>query len=311
MRLVTLPIRSLKPADSPRLRGGDTDHVMALADCGADLPPILVHRPTMRVIDGMHRLQAAELRGDEDIQAWLVEGTTDLAFLLAVEANVAHGLPLSLTDRKAAAARIIASFPQRSDRSIARSTGLADKTVAAIRRRTGMDKPASRLGRDGRVYPLDSAEGRRAAGEFMTANPGATLREVAKASGISLGTAVDVRKRLRRGDDPVLSRQRAEPEPSTSDQIPPGQDVLQALRADPSLWSTDIGRTLLRWFHFHMVEPREWGRLADGVPPHRAGDIAELALACAELWQEFARQLRRRQQAAARQRPVARSQRTR
>jgi hypothetical protein len=41
------------------------------------LPPILVHRATNRIIDGMHRLEAAKLRGDETISvrfavSWLL-----------------------------------------------------------------------------------------------------------------------------------------------------------------------------------------------------------------------------------------------
>jgi hypothetical protein len=63
----SVPILRLAPADSPRLLGEDAEHVRMLADAGTDLPPILVHRRTPRVIDGMHRLRAAHLRGDTHI----------------------------------------------------------------------------------------------------------------------------------------------------------------------------------------------------------------------------------------------------
>ncbi len=56
-------VNSLLPADSPRLAGEDTDHIHTLAESVGDLPPIIVHRSTMRVIDGMHRLRAASMRG--------------------------------------------------------------------------------------------------------------------------------------------------------------------------------------------------------------------------------------------------------
>ncbi len=77
----------------------------------------------MRVIDGLHRMRAARLRGDQTIEVQYFTGDDDAAFLLAVEANTAHGLPLSLSERKAAAVRLIAMFPDRSNRSIAASAG--------------------------------------------------------------------------------------------------------------------------------------------------------------------------------------------
>src|SRR5947199_10633529 len=61
---VPLPVSSLLPGDSPRVAGENPEHVQLLA-AARNLPPILVHRSTMRVIDGMHRLRAARLRGDE------------------------------------------------------------------------------------------------------------------------------------------------------------------------------------------------------------------------------------------------------
>ena len=63
---VTVPVSSLLSGDSPRLAGENLEHVQLLAVVQG-LPPILVHRSTMRVIDGMHRLRAAKLRGDETI----------------------------------------------------------------------------------------------------------------------------------------------------------------------------------------------------------------------------------------------------
>jgi len=77
-RIVSIPCRSsgdrrgrlsvsLLAADSPRLAGEDAEHIWILAASEASLPPILVHHPSMRVIDGMHRLRAAVLRGDEQI----------------------------------------------------------------------------------------------------------------------------------------------------------------------------------------------------------------------------------------------------
>jgi hypothetical protein len=206
--VVAIPLLSLRPADSPRLNGEDKAHIVRLAETEAPLPPILVDRRTMRVIDGMHRLMAASVQGQETIDVIFFEGNEADIFLRAVEENVTHGLPLSQADRRAAADRIIASHPHLSDRAIGHSVGLAAKTIAAIRKRSSEGVPQSnaRVGRDGRVRPLDSGTGRRRAAELLADQPNASLRDVARAAGISPATVLDVRKRLERGESPVPER---------------------------------------------------------------------------------------------------------
>ena len=202
-----VPVADLQPADSPRLVGEDPEHIRVLAEPGRALPPVLVHHPTMRVIDGMHRVSAARLRGEETIEVVFFDGTDEDAFVLAVRANVAHGLPLSYADREAAVARIVVSHPDWSDRAIAATTGLAPRTVAAVRSRiVGLPQDTARVGRDGRVRPLDSTTGRRTASRLIAAFPDASLREIARAAGISPATVRDVRERIRRGEDPVPAR---------------------------------------------------------------------------------------------------------
>src|SRR5947209_9559409 len=122
---VTVPVLSLRPADSPRLNGEDKAHIARLAETETPLPPILVDRRTLRVIDGMHRLMAASLQGRESIDVIFFDGSEADVFLRAVQENIAHGLPLSQADRRVAAERIIASHPHMSDRAIGHSAGLA------------------------------------------------------------------------------------------------------------------------------------------------------------------------------------------
>ncbi|MGW4273295.1 hypothetical protein ACWEGQ_13250 [Streptomyces seoulensis] len=95
------------PGVSLRSQGPDREHVARLAEVEGPLPPILVDRRTLHVIDGMHRLMAAFVRGERVIRVEYFEGSTEDAFLRAVQANVTHGLPLSQADRRAAAARIV------------------------------------------------------------------------------------------------------------------------------------------------------------------------------------------------------------
>ncbi|MFD9393249.1 ParB/RepB/Spo0J family partition protein, partial [Streptomyces sp. NPDC060000] len=209
--IVRVRIDSLVLDGSPRLAGEDRAHVRVLARAGDLVPPITVHRPALRVIDGVHRVRAALSNGRSEIPARLLDCDRGAAFVLAVQANVTHGLPLSRADRTAAAARIVVAFPQWSDRAVAAAAGISDKTVARIRAQTATGhagRSTSRLGRDGRVRPLDSGRRRRRAAAILLGRPDAGLREVARASGLSPATVRDVRRRVERGEDPVPARYR-------------------------------------------------------------------------------------------------------
>jgi hypothetical protein len=56
---------------------------------------------------------------------------------------MAHGLPLTLADRLAAAARIVTACPYWSDRAVAAVAGLSPKTVTAVLD-PGVLRPAGR-----------------------------------------------------------------------------------------------------------------------------------------------------------------------
>ncbi|GGZ62327.1 hypothetical protein GCM10010387_64770 [Streptomyces inusitatus] len=286
------------------------------------LPPIVVHRATRRVIDGFHRLKAARLRGAETIEVRFFDGDEAEAFVLAVRLNVAHGLPLALVDRKRAAERIIATHPQWSDRRVASVTGISPGTVGDIRKRTVRPEPeARRVGQDGRVRPLDGSAGRMLAGELLTANPELSLRQVARAAGISPETARDVRNRLRNGDElvprqrrrrtPVVLRVAEDEEIAADDSfggrgeltgrpsshrsarprtdIAPDRAVLvKRLKADPALRFTETGRNLLRLLALHSLRNEEWDAIINNVPPHCSDIVADLARQFADLWSEFA-----------------------
>ncbi|MFF7591544.1 transcriptional regulator [Kitasatospora purpeofusca] len=319
-----MPIAVLVPGDSPRSGGHDGDHVARLAELDGPLPPILVERRSMRVVDGTHRLLAALLRGEETIEVEFFEGTAEDAFLRAVEANVAHGLPLSHSDRRAAAARIMGSHPYMSDRAIARAAGLGARTVATIRRRSTETVPQlnARVGRDGRVRPVDAADGRRRAAELIAQRPDASLREVARLAGISPATVSDVRRRLESGEPPTGPQS---PQPATDSTVPlqragsPGEEenpepllanrfrqvrlvqsevnpaaVLEKLLRDPSLRHKEEGRQLLRLLQQNAMGPRELSELISVVPSHCGALVVDLARQCAETWMEFAQELDQR-----------------
>jgi ParB-like chromosome segregation protein Spo0J len=269
--VVEIEISRLSSVYSPRTSGEDPEHVETLLSAEEELPPILVHRPTMQVIDGLHRLKVARVRGDTKIVARFVDGTESDAFVLAVVANIRHGLPLSIADRKRAAVQIIGTHPQWSDRRVASATGISAGTVADLRRRGGESGNEARIGRDGRIRPVDGSEGRRLAAELIRSDPGLSLRQVAKQVGISPETVRDVRGRLERGESPTPDgsrRLRAKPQPLRLTEPDFGRAVdrerlavLERLKADPALRLTEAGRILLRMLAMHSIDGQEWGRI--------------------------------------------------
>jgi hypothetical protein len=277
------------------------------------LPPILVDRRTMQVIDGMHRLMAASLKGQETVDVEFFDGSPADAFLLAVEANVTHGLPLSLADRRAAAERIIALHPHMSDRGVGESAGLAARTVAVIRRRSADagSQLNARVGRDGKVRPLNGAEGRRRAAALLVEQPGASLREVARGAGVSPATARDVRLRLERGEEPAPAHQAEEaagspgpgpgpgpsPSPSPDERrpVPPtAVGALEKLLRDPALRHSEQGRRLLRVLQLSAVGAQEWPAAIAALPPHCAATVAQLTRQYGQMWLGFSQELEKR-----------------
>lgn len=307
-------IASLVGAGSPRSRGESEAHVQCLVEAEWPLPPILVHRPTMRIIDGHHRVAAAKRKGFENIDAYLVNGSEESAFIVAVRENVVHGLPLSLSDRRAAAARILRTHAHWSDRAIATTTGLSAKTVGAIRRATEENQQShNRLGKDGRVRPLNATAGRRLAAELLCLQTGGSLRDIARAAGISVSTVRDVRDRLRRGEPPVPAshaekrsakvQEGEQRDASRSDCPTPSlgtfaniaepadiNRVLHSLSKDPALRMNESGRELLRWLHLHAVSCADSQKIPESVPDHCLDHLIEMARRCSANWAIIARE---------------------
>lgn len=281
----TVPICRLSALDSPRTAGVDDEHVRMLAGVESALPPIIVHSQSMRVIDGMHRLRAAVLRGQTEIDVQYFHGSDQDAFVLAVQSNITHGLPLTLRDRTAAAARILVSHPLWSDRVIASAVGLSHQTVREIRRcATGdNDQLHTRIGRDGRARPLNSANGRGPAEKLIAENPTASFRQTTKAAGISPGTVRDVRDRMSQGKDPVSASRRKETNvrraksktrvPLDPKRIERAGDIIpvvQVLLNDPCLRHNELERVLLGLLDMSTALVQERDALVGNMPSHLA-----------------------------------------
>jgi ParB-like chromosome segregation protein Spo0J len=308
------------------LRGAgiDSAHVKLLADVAgsSELPPILIQKSNYRIVDGMHRIEAARLRGEESIRARFITCTDEDAFILAVKSNTLHGLPLSRSDRVFGAKRILIWHPDWSDRAVGAATGLGAKTIAGLRRRSadGTQQFSKRVGRDGKRHPFAAADGRRRAAEYITAHPDAPLRQVAREVDVSLGTVQDVRARMRRGIDPTaVGRQRSSPQPDTS---PPAEDgpplenvtnsrdvrhnsrnpswteISSKLMSDPSLRYTEGGRKFFRWMEMYAVHAGEWKEFMDAIPPHWLKDVSVVVNDVRDELLHFAERLQHRQNQA-------------
>jgi ParB-like chromosome segregation protein Spo0J len=299
----TVPIESLILGQTPRNAGADAEYVRTLSCLACDLPPIVVRTSSGEVIDGVHRVRAAMLRGETTIRARLYQGPAEDAFVIGVRLNSQHGLPLSRADRTAAAKRIIRSHPHWSNRMIAGVAGLAEGTVRGLRRAVGEpDAPAKRLGKDGRLRPVNGTVGRIHVRRLLAERPTASARSIAREADVSVNTVLDVKKRLAAGEDVVTTRGHAtevvhdllsgpdqSPEPPKQ---PKGdaETLLSTLARDPSLRQSGTGRLLLGW----MNVSRNAFNAVDEMPEHWVESVAAVARTYSELWREMAERLEKR-----------------
>jgi hypothetical protein len=71
-----VPVALIRGSYTPRDSLTNEHHVKVLAQSPLPLPPIVIHRASMEVIDGVHRLRATELRGGSSIPARFSTVTT-------------------------------------------------------------------------------------------------------------------------------------------------------------------------------------------------------------------------------------------
>lgn len=156
------------PDLQPRVEGIDADHVQELEGIAETWPPLKVVKRGERyvLVDGFHRFAAAQNLGLGAVPVDLLEAPPDgdlasLAFAL----NAAHGKPLTLSDRRAFASRLLREHPDLSDREIGRRAGLVQPTIAKVRQeleqRAAIPPTETRKGRDGRSYPASPGPTRK------------------------------------------------------------------------------------------------------------------------------------------------------
>jgi hypothetical protein len=104
---------------------------------GDDFPPVKVVRAgdSFYLVDGFHRVAAAETAGLDRIRADVVEGTLRDAILLSRQVNATHGLRRTNEDKRRAVATLLEDpeWSQWSDREIARRCKVSHPLVATVR----------------------------------------------------------------------------------------------------------------------------------------------------------------------------------
>ena len=118
----TEPWRSASTRSDPVRRFGpevsNEAHVAALAEVSEGWPPIVVTEDHV-LVDGHHRVAAAQLLECDRIPALVFKGSHADAYVEAVRSNISHGMPLTLSERRRAGRQILAVHPTWSDRRIA------------------------------------------------------------------------------------------------------------------------------------------------------------------------------------------------
>jgi ParB-like chromosome segregation protein Spo0J len=309
---VRVPLERVRPGYSPRRGGVDMTHVDRLVETGGEWPPILVQRTTGRVVDGAHRLAAAGALGLATVSVEWFEGTDDEALVEAISRNRGHGLPLTLQDRKSAAAGLVGQHPEWSDGRIAEVCSLSPKTVGELRRRregqprpTG-DAPGSdtRIGRDGRRHPLRSSPLRARIAEAIAADPGGSLRAIAAKAHASPETVRTVRRSLqaeRPAPTPVL----VGPLPTIDPELlgtaarlagpdPCATTAGDEWSRDSACASTPEGSRFAAWFDRHVVNDEDLWRFPGAVPVSRSYEVIDEAHRRARFWAAFGARLEQR-----------------
>ena len=308
--VVQLPIDRLGHGDGVRSGGLDEAHVGVLVETVEQWPPIVVWGEECLVVDGAHRVEAARRLGRSSIAAVRFVGRREEAFVESVRRNVEHGLPLSVTDRRRAALRILSRHAEWSDRMIASVCGLSGKTVARLRRTElasggggvvlGLER---RVGRDGKARPVQSHEIRDRIRRALEENPSGSLRASAATAGASPETVRSVRARMAEGDIPSTktvplgcpgsapssARMAASVDLRTLDLTDLGMDAdgpAEKWTTDRALIASDDGVAFASWFAGNDVGD-DWHRFAWSIPVGRVYEVVDEARRRASAWTPF------------------------
>jgi hypothetical protein len=107
---------------------------------GIELPPIdlIQNGETYWLVDGFHRLSAAQKLGFETIAAQVTKGNREAAIRAAIRANIAHGLRRSSADKRRAVQMAFGLMTETkanwTDTTIAEMAGVSSMMVGNVRK---------------------------------------------------------------------------------------------------------------------------------------------------------------------------------
>jgi ParB-like chromosome segregation protein Spo0J len=279
--VIKVALSDLAPGIQLRRGRINRDHLNAIALSDGDWPPILVRRADRSIVDGHYRYLAACQLGKSHVDCTYFDGGEESAFLEALRQNTFHGLPLSLSDREAAARQVLALHLEWSDRRIGATCGLAPGTVGRIRidvagRSTDDGQLPARVGRDGRRRPVDPRATRSRIVSVLSDQPDRSLRDVARMAGASPATVWAVKKQQKQG--------------AAQPKHPSGRPA--ALRSpgwssDAAVLSATHGENFVRWFERTSIGG-EWADFVSGIPISRVYQVADEARRRAAEWLDLA-----------------------
>ena len=287
--VVEIPLTSILETPCPRREGLDQDHVRALAELDGNWPPVVVCRADNRLVDGHHRVAAARSLGRTSVLAQMFDGSPQALYLEFVRLNVTHGRPLSLADRRDAAVRMLQWFPDWSDRRIGRSCALSPHTVAGVRADQGEREAYAddfRTGEDGRKRRASPVAVREAIESSLDAEPGASLRTIARAVNASPETVRNVRKN--RGGVGLVNAERVKHVDLAESRSDGSRPLPHWWESDSALNSTTEGRCLAQWLSDREVAEADCTEHLGAVPLSRVYEVAAEARRRSVAWSAFA-----------------------
>lgn len=299
-RYVVFALSALPVGHRWRVRGIDEAHVTTLAASYGSLPPVVLARSDLTVVDGAHRIAAARRLGMHAIVAELFDGDVLDAFGEFVSRNATHGLALTPDDRSCGVLGVLAVEPAWSDRRVAQLCGVSPKQVARLRRVASPSCAGAgekRIGRDGRARPVDPIAVRDRIVDALHDEPRASLRTIAQRLGVSPETVRRVRQRMVAAGADGLPGSDADPGERWRRVEP---NVARA--SGGALWcsdnafeSTPDGLSFVAWFESTAVSTDR--PPVDDVPLSRVYVVADEARRRARFWSDFADSLEQRTRA--------------
>ena len=157
----SLPLDDIVLDRGTQVRAAIDDEVVAsyveLINDGYSFPPVVVYSDstTRYLSDGFHRHHAYRLAGRTRIDAEVRSGTLEDAIWYALGANRGRGLQMSRADKRHAVELALKTWPDRSQRRIAKQVGCSHQYVSHVRSQVANSchLPDRTVGADGKSYP--------------------------------------------------------------------------------------------------------------------------------------------------------------